>query len=56
MSKVWKEMKDSIADKIREAKAEIELAKLQAWWATPEYKALEIADNNKYKQFVADRK
>ena len=55
MSKVWKEMKEFIAEKAREAKAEIESAKLKAWWSTDEYKAIEVIENNKYKQFRADK-
>lgn len=55
MSKVWKEMKKIIAEKAAEAKAEIESAKLQAWWSTPEYKALAVAENSKFKQFVHDK-
>ena len=55
MSKVWKEMKKIIAEKAAEAIAEIEHANLQAWWSTPEYKAIQAIENNKFKQFVADK-
>ncbi len=55
MQKVWKEMKDFIAKQAKQAAAEIEYAKLQEWWATPEYKALKAADDNREKIFAADR-
>lgn len=55
MTKVWSEMKEYIAEKARELKGAIEYAKLQEWWATDECKALEVIENNKYKQFVADK-
>jgi len=55
MSKVWKEMKEFIAEKVNQAKAKIETTKLQVRWSTDEYKAIEMIENNKYKQFVADK-
>lgn len=55
MKKVWAEMKAYIVEKALEAAAIIEMEKLQAWWATDEYKAWKIADNGTFKQFAHDK-